>query len=518
MKRYLLIFILIITATCSPSNRRDGYVYFRLNTNPTTLDPALIVDVQGGMISAKIFNGLVKLDKDLRIVPDIAVRWEVTDDGRTYTFYLKKNVRFSNGREVTAEDFRFSFERVLSPRFRSPNTWVLDKILGSEEFMDGKKEYIEGIEVIDRYTLRLKLKERFSPFLGLLTMPPAYVVPEEVVRTLGNDFSSRPVGTGPFILKEWRHNQEIILGARNDYFGGTPKIKGIIYRIIPEDLTAITEFEVSNLDILSLPASAIKKFRNDPERNRYIIEKTGLNIYYLGMNCSKPPFNRKNIRRAVSYGIDRKKILETIYEKRGELAAGIIPPALRYWENPTIPEYNPQYAMKLIKSSRYGGEKIDFYITADKEVVDIAEVIENYLKKIGLNVRIRQLEWSAYKEALVKGEPHLFWLSWWADYPDPENFLFPLFHSSNLGARGNRVRYVNPEVDRLIELGQKTINKKKRREYYAKGESIIINDLPIVPFWHKKEIVIIQPYIENFDIVPVYSIDKGLTISLKTED
>jgi ABC-type transport system substrate-binding protein len=509
--------------SCSSEARLEGYVYFRLNANPTTLDPGLIVDVPSATIAAKLFNGLVRLDENLNIVPDIAERWNISPDGKVYTFFLRRGVKFLNGREVVAQDFKYSFERILSPHFRSPNTWVLEKIEGAEDYMRGRAGSVKGIEVMDKRILRLKLKEPFSAFLSLLTMTPCYVVPREEAEK--PDFSTNPSGTGPYKLKKWLHNNEIILDRREDYFewwrsnSGSPAstngVKGIVYRIIPEDLTALTEFEVSNIDALSLPASAIKRYINEPERARWIISKEGLNIYYLGANCSRPPLNNPLLRKAIGYAIDREKILNTLYEKRGKLAQGVVPSLLRRWSLQNTIHYNPDKAREFIKKAGYTGEELIFYVTQDQEVIDIAEVIQEYLRRVGLNVKIRQLEWSAYKEALIKGEEHLFWLSWWADYPDPENFLFPLFHSSNLGAKGNRAMYKNPEVDRLIEMGKKSLQPKRQAEFYQKAEELIMEDLPVIPFWHKKEFVIRQHWLEGFDIVPVYSIDKGMKYKIK---
>jgi ABC-type transport system substrate-binding protein len=208
----------LILLSCSSEARLEGYVYFRLNANPTTLDPGLIVDVPSATIAAKLFNGLVRLDENLNIVPDIAERWNISPDGKVYTFFLRRGVKFLNGREVVAQDFKYSFERILSPHFRSPNTWVLEKIEGAEDYMRGRAGSVKGIEVMDKRILRLKLKEPFSAFLSLLTMTPCYVVPREEAEK--PDFSTNPSGTGPYKLKKWLHNNEIILDRREDYFEG----------------------------------------------------------------------------------------------------------------------------------------------------------------------------------------------------------------------------------------------------------------------------------------------------------
>jgi peptide/nickel transport system substrate-binding protein/oligopeptide transport system substrate-binding protein len=504
----------LLLLSCTSSNRLQGYVYYRLKASPSTLDPALIADVASATIAAKLFNGLVRLKGNLEIAPDIAQKWSISKNGLRYTFFLKKGVRFSNGREVKARDFKYSFERVLNPVTKSPNTWVFDKVVGAREFLGGRAGEVKGFKVKSNYVFEIILKRPFSPFLSMLTMTPAYVVPREEVEKWGVDFSSHPSGTGPFTLKEWLPDRELLLKSRTDYFDGNSKVKGIAYRIIAEDLTAVTEFELGNIDVISLPASAYSRFKNDKKWSRYIISREGLNTYYLGLNSSRPPFNDPEVRRAVSYAIDREKILNTFYEGRGKLAVGPVPDQLRKWDIKTSVRYDPKLAGKIIRDKGLKGMKVDMYVSADKEVVDLAEIIQAYLARVGINVNIKQLEWSAYKEAVNKGEPDMFWLSWWADYPDPENFLFPLFHSKNIGPGGNRVRYINKEVDSLIEKGQYSVNEKDRDYFYQKAEEIIIKDSPWVFFWHKTDYVITQPWIKGCRVYPVYSMDKGTEIKI----
>ncbi len=500
---------------CSPQNRIEGYVYYRLNANPTTLDPALIVDVTGGIIAAKLYNGLVRIGDDFSIQPDIAEKWTISKDGVAYTFKLRRGVFFSHNREVTAHDFKYSFRRILDPKTRSPNTWVFTKILGADDFMEGKADDIEGIRVKDKYTLEIRLKRPFSPFLSLLTMTAAYVLPAEEVERWGPDFSSHPSGTGPFVLKEWLPNRSIMLERKEDYFAEPANIKGLVYRIIPEDLTAVAEYELGNIDILTIPASEYALYRSDTKKRDLIISIYGLNTYYVGFNCSNLPFKNPDFRKAIAYAIDREKILNTIYEKRGRPASGPVPDVMRKWDMTFPYAYDPQKAKEMIRHEGLTGKTVNFYVTADQEIVDIAEVIQAYLKDAGVDVRITQLEWSAYKEAINKGEPDMFSLSWWADYPDPENFLFPLFHSSNHGPAGNRTRYSNPTVDSMIEMGQYALDKDKKDSYFKRAEEIIVSDAPWVPLWHKTDFVIRQPWIKNCRICPIYSMDKGTQISFR---
>ncbi len=498
---------------CSPRDRIPGYLYFRLNANPTTLDPALVVDVTGGSLAAKLFNGLVRLNGDLQVVPDVAERWETSDSGSTYIFHLKKGVLFSNGREVTSEDFKYSFTRIFDPRTRSPNTWILEKILGAKEFMNGRASDVRGIVAVDRYTLAIRLERPFSPFLKLLTMTACYVVPKEEVENLGEDFSTHPVGTGPFILMQWKHNNRLVFSRNEKYFDVKAKVSGIVYRIVPEDLTAVTEFEVGNLDVITIPTSEYGRYRNSPKWKSLISSSRGLNTYYLGFNCSRPPFDNMELRKAVSCAVDREKILRTFYEGRGRLAQGPVPDLLRNWPPPGVYAYDPVVARRIIDEGGFKGRVINFYVNADPEVVDMAEIIQSYLKKAGLDVRVKQLEWSAYKEALNRGEADMFWISWWADYPDPENFLFPLFHSSNHGASGNRSWYTNTEVDRLIEAGQRATTQSDADRYYMAAERIIASEAPWVFFWHRTDFTLRQPWIKQYKIYPIYSIDKGVEVS-----
>jgi len=509
----MLISALLLICSCSSRDRVEGYIHYRLNHNPTTLDPAHIVDVTGGLIAAKLFNGLVRLDEGLHVIPDIAERWEVSPDGTTYVFHLKKCVYFHNNKEVNASDFKYSFERILSPKGRSPNSWVFDKIAGSREFMEGKADRVRGILVRDPYTLLIILEKPFSPFLYLLTMTAAYVVPREAVEQWGADFSAHPAGTGPYQLSEWKHNDRLLLSRNERYFGGSPKVSGISYRIIPEDLTAVTEFELGNLDVISVPTSEYQRFRKSDKWKDFIVSAPGINTYYLGFNCARPPFDDPLARKAVSLAIDRKKILNTFFENRGLLANGPVPPSLRSWSLPEHPAYAPDEAKKRVREAGLVGQTVKLYVTADQEVIDTAEIVQSYLRKAGISVTIRQLEWSSYKEALNKGEADMFWISWWADYPDPENFLFPLFHSSNHGASGNRTWYTNKTVDALVETGQRTADAVLRSQTYGKAEKIIEDELPWVSFWHKSDISVRQPTVRNFRAYPIYSMDKGLEVS-----
>ncbi len=515
-----LLYFLLLTVIVMPGvgchksddGRLPGTLYLRLNSNPTTLDPALITDVQGGGIAAKIFNGLIRFNENLDIVPDIARSWKLSEDQVTYTFRLRNDVRFSNGRKVTARDVKYSFERVLTPGTKAPLTWVLDKIEGANNFIAGNAESVSGIRVVNDHTLVLKLQKPFGPFLSLLAMTTAYVVPREEVERLGQDFGTHPVGSGPYVLAEWKHSQHLVLTAREDYFEGRPKLNGIYYRVIPEDLTAVIEFETGRLDVLLIPSSEYRRYTTDPAWRDLVYGKPGLNSYYVGLNCARPPFNDIRVRQAVNMAVDRQHLLNTVFEKRGVLATGPIPPGLwkvGAWQRALAGyRYDPAKAAALIREAGAEGATVKLYITMDAEVLDVVEVIQSYLKKVGLTVEITQLDWSALKHAVNEGEPDAFWLSWWADYPDPENFLFPLFHSASIGSGGNRTRCIDTELDRIIETAQRTMDERQRYRLYRQAEDRIIRNAPWLFMWHRADYFVIQPWVKDFKIYPIYSIDK----------
>jgi peptide/nickel transport system substrate-binding protein/oligopeptide transport system substrate-binding protein len=520
---FLIVLLCMPTISCRKTDdgRLPNHLYLRLSSNPTTLDPALITDVQGGTIAAKIFNGLVRFNENLDILPDIALSWKLSEDQNSYTFRLRRDVQFSNGRRVMAQDVQYSFERVLTPGTKAPLTWVLDKIEGADDFTAGKSKSVSGIRVVDDHTITLKLKKPFGPFLSLLTMTTAYVVPREEVERLAQDFGTHPVGSGPYILAEWKHGQYLKLTAREDYFEGKPKLNGIYYRVIPENLTAVMEFETGRLDVLLIPSSEYRHYTTDPAWRDLVYGRTGLNTYYLGFNCTRPPLNDLRVRKAINLAIDRRHMLNTILEKRGVLARGPIPPGM--WKSKAFSrilqgqgyDYDPQKARALIHEAGVEGSTIKIYITADDpEVLDIVEVIGNYLEKVGLLVDIVPLDWSALKEAVNEGVPDAFWLSWWADYPDPEDFLFPLFHSASIGSGGNRTRCIDPQLDRLIETAQSTMDEKQRYRLYRQIEDRIIQNAPWVFMWHKADYFVIQPWVKDFRIYPIYSIDKRVDVTM----
>lgn len=514
---FLLISAVALASCGNREERLSGYLYLRLGTNPTSLDPALVVDISSAAITAKLYNGLVRFDDNLKIVPDVSAGWDISADGRLYTFNLRDDARFPGGRLVTAKDFKYSFERVLTPSTKSPRSWVLDRIEGAREFSTGEAKEVSGLRVINPTRLEIRLKERFPPFLGLLAMPTAYVVPREDVERWGDDFGSHPVGSGPYRLTEWKQGRGLRLDANNGYFGGKPQLTGIFYRIIPDEMTTTVEFDEGNLDIIGVPAPEYGRYRREPALSRLLVMAPGLDTYYIGLNCRRPPFDNPLVRRAMNHAIDRDRILRTILEGRGILASGPIPPMLLAPEEAVVEgyRYDPAESRSLLAEAGYPkGIEVSLYLNLDQDTLDILEVVQEYLRQAGIKAHLKQLEWSAFKAAVLKGEADAFWLSWWADYPDPENFLFPLFHSSNFGAGGNRARFSDPETDRLIEAAAKAPTDDERNTFYRMAQRRVVDLAPWVFMWHKADVSIHQPWVKGVRSYPLAAADKGMDVTI----
>ncbi len=502
-KLFTFIFILILTG-CAQTPEEPNTLRLRLKHDLTTLDPAYIVDLDGGRVAAKLFNGLVKYDKNLDIIGDLAEKWEVSKNGVRYRFFLKPDIKFSNGQPLTSKDVAFSFNRIRNIETLSPRKWIFDSV--------------NTIETPNKTTLVILLKKPFSPFLSLLTLPSAYIVPKKSFDQKENGFKHNPIGTGPYQLKEWQTSTQIVLEKNRHYFDTSSKLSQIKYKIIPEDFVTVGEFERNLLDTIEIPRADFKHYTTAANLKPYIIDQTGLNTYYFGFNCRKKPFSNKRVRQAINYAINKKEIAEKVLEGRCEIATGPVPPPLNTAQKQLdeLYTYNPEKAKQLLKEANQSLPlKIEFYINQDKEVFSIATLIKEDLQKVGIEANLILRDWSAFKEAINKGDSDCFFLSWWADYPDIENFLYPTFHSKNFGGGGNRSFYKNRKVDQLLEEAQKTTEPQKRMALYQQAQEQIRKDAPWVFLWHRKTYFVRQPHVQNFQLYPVYTMEKGTQIALE---
>ncbi len=486
-----------------------GIYKFPLDTDPPTLDPAMVTDTVSDKVIRSIFDGLVKISPEGEYIPALAESWSANEDGTVWTFRLKNNVFFHNGRKVTAGDFAFSFRRVLDPETGSPRTWVLDRILGANEFMNGETDEVEGIRALNDLTFQIELAEPFAPFLGLMAMSSSFVVPRETVEEWGNLFASEPnatVGTGPFILRTWEHSNFLLLESNPEYFNGKPYVDGLRYSIIAEPIGRLQQFRSGELHHTDIPSDLLPDVMADEEESKLIVSRPLMDVYNLGFNCEKPPFkDNPTLRKAFCHAIDRDYLINTVLSGVGIEATSIVPPGIfGYDAGLEGYEYDDTLARQLLAEAGYpdgeGLPEITLYYDKRPPRPDICQVIKHNLARIGVEINLRPLEWASFLEAVDAGEPSFFQLTWLADYPDPENFLFVLLHSDQWGPPGNSTRYKSDEFDRLVDEAGRITDMDRRWELYAEAERIAYEDAPwLLLFWNECTILV-APEVRDLEI------------------
>ena len=496
----------------------DGIYRIPLSTNPVTLDPAHFPDVASDAVASRIFSSLVRFDEKLRIVPDLAERWNLSEDGLTYTFHLRRNARFHNGRQVEAEDVRYSFERVLRPSTASSRTWILRPILGAREMLAGRADRVAGIKVLDPHTVQIRMTERFSPFLSQLAMTNAAILPAEEVEpsdAAAPPFGRRPVGSGPFQFVEWKDDNYVLLRRFDDYFEGPAALKGIRFRIIKEPLIAFQEYMAGNLEHCRVPPAYVKRLSASPLAGELRSTPT-LCTYYLGVNMTHSPCGTNvHLRRAMNYAVNREFLCRRALEGTHVPAKGVLPPGLPEYDE-ALPgyQYDPEKARGELKAAGYGPGRpppeIVLFYGPTPPGPTMAQRIQSDFKRVGIPLRLRALEWAAFLQAVDQLEPDLFRIAWVADYPDADNFLYVLFHTDQAGSAGNRTVYSNPKTDDLLRQARAATDFAERLKFYRLAERQIIEDAPWVVLSHRRTNLLVKPYVRGFRLT---SMDVGAGVN-----
>jgi peptide/nickel transport system substrate-binding protein/oligopeptide transport system substrate-binding protein len=505
----------VVAPGCARDADDPGTLRLALKTSPNQLDPALVVDVAEGEICSQLFQGLVCFAADGKIVPDLAKAWVIGQGGTRYLFRLDGNMRFANGRTVTASDVVFSFQRVLAPDSRSSRRWVLERIRGAPSFASGDTPAVAGLSAPDDSTVVIELEEPFGPFLSLLSLPAAMVVPREEltatpagVSAAGSNFRTfggLPVGSGQWRLVEWERGDYLLLD-RNPHHPNRPEgITAVRFRIIPEAFTQVAEFESGALDILSIPLAELDRFREDQRYRDLLQERAELRVYYIGLNNSRPPFDNPSVRRALNLAVDVDRMTAVLTSGTAILSSGAVPPALSGYAARDPYPYDPRAARELLAARGYPeGFEMEIWLRDSPEGNRMLEAVQGYLAEVGVEVRLVRREWSAFKEAVSTGRVDAFFLDWVADYPHAENFIFPLFHSANAGGGGNRSFYKDPDIDRLIEEAGRTIDREKVGEMYARIDGEIHNDAPWIYLYHPVAFQVVSPDVTGYQMPVVY--------------
>lgn len=486
---------------CGKTPGTDNTLTLALKTSPNQLDPALAVDVAEGQICGLIFRGLVRFSSEGEIMAGAARSWEIEDDGLRYVFHIDPRARFSDGTRMRAAHVLSSFQRVLAPDSRSSRGWVLERISGAREFARGEATMIWGLNAPDDSTVVVELTEPFRPFLQMLAMPSAFIVTEA---TETNPAGKRLIGSGPWVLDTWSRGDFILL-TRNPHYGGDrPALETLRFRVIPEAFTQIAEFESGTLDILEIPLAELQRFLEE-ERAERIQTRPELRVLYIGLNNVRGPMSDVRVRRALNMAVDVARVIDVLTAGHGVRATGAIPPSLGGYRQRQAYPYDPPGARRLLREAGYGdGFTMEIWLRESPEGNRLVEAIQGYLSEIGVDVRIVKREWSAFKEAVSNGKVDAFFLDWWADYPDAENFLFPLFHSANAGGGGNRAFFENAEVDGLIERAQRMIDLQQGEAIYAQVDSLVYEAAPWIYLYFPTSFVVVSEDVEGYTFPVLY--------------
>ena len=506
----IIILFGILLSSCEKDSDIENNIFkYNEYSNISSLDPAFSSTLRNIWPVNQIFNGLVQLDKNLEIKGDIASSWTISEDKRTYTFKIRQDVYFHNSelfgknltRKVKAKDFEYSFNRLIDNKIASPGYWVFNNV--------------KDFKAINDSIFQIELKKEFDPFLGILSMKYCSVVPHEIVTVLGDKFSKKPIGTGPFKFKKWDENVKLVLSKNKNYFEHDslgqklPYLDGIAISFIPDKKSEFMELLSGRLDMVSSPENSIIDqifdYKGDLNprfsSNFNLLKSPYLNTEYIGFNIQNNIKKDTLLRYAINSGIDRKKMMQYLRKNIGYPAeSGIVPNGLN--NSFYLPRYNydPDLSKKLISiyKSNNDIDEINITIVSDSQYLDILEFIQSELEKIGVQVQIEITPPSILRQGKATGKFDAFRASWIADYPHVENY-FSLFYSKNHTPKGpNYTFFSDRNFDELYEL----IGNKKSISYEKISndlENIIRRYSPIIPLYYDMSVRIVPKNISGLE-------------------
>jgi oligopeptide transport system substrate-binding protein len=494
-----------VPTNLGPEARFGGTYRRALANDPATLDPAYVSDIYSGAVVRQIFQGLVRFDSHLNPVPAIAEFWEASLDGLTWTFTLRRGVKFHHGREVTAEDFVYSFTRLLDPKRPNLSSEYFRRIQGAQDFIEGKTASVQGLKAVDRYTVQIVLEEPFAAALAVLGLGNAAVVPREEVERSDDGFARAPMGAGPFKFVRWQQGKEIVLEAYEHYHEGRPFLDTVVFKIGSKFEEAFAEFLKGKLEETIIPSGKTDEVHTDSKYRQYqLFRKPMLGLLYLGFNTQLKPFNDKRVRQAFNYAVNKEAIVREITKMGSLPATGTLPPGMPGYD-PDLRGYyyNPTKAKRLLAEAGYPNG-VDFPVVqlwvsskAESTKAELA-AYQEYLADLGVKVEVHfEPNYPVYKEMLQQGKLPMFRLAWYADIPDPDNFLSPLLHSAR---PSNHTLYRNPKVDRLLEQAREELDYTQRIKLYRETERIVMEDAPWITQHNHVFEYLYQPYVHGVEV------------------
>jgi len=471
------------------------------STNPREYDPA----TTHGSGDKLIYSGLVAFDPYLNLIPDLAETWEVSPDGKIYTFHLRENAKFHDDRSVSAQDFIYSWERALSPSLGSDTAMTyLGDILGAPEMANGQAEHLSGAQALDEYTLQVSIDAPKPYFLLKLTYPTAFVLDKANVES-GEEWFRKPNGTGPFKLTEWRRFESMTYEANPDFYLGKPSIPYVIVQLYSG--VGLRLYETGNIDMTVISYYSAERFL-DPTEPLHDELLTGVRLCtgFVVFDVTQPPFDDVKVRQAFSMAFDRQKYIDVVLNGRALPAIGVFPPGLPGFNIGLqgLP-YDPERARQLLAESKYGGAMPPIIYT-DAGIgsyvgSDVAAITQMWQQVLDVEITVENLEPNFYYDRIYSGQHgQVFGGGWCADYPDPENFADVLFHSQSAQNNGG---YANPELDMLLEAARIEQDVTRRIEMYQQAEHMIVDDAPVLFTTHSLSYQLVKPYVKGYIFTPI---------------
>lgn len=472
------------------------------------------------IIQINIFDTLVQTvstaDGGSELKPGVAESWEVSDDGKTYSFKLREGVKYTNGEEMTTDDVLYTIDSMLDPERATLNSDWFTMLVGAQDVLDGKADSVEGKGMIIKgdYEFDLVLNESYAPFLSTLSVPGWSILNREACDAADEAggskqttfFGSDPeytIGSGPFTLKEWKLNEYIYLEANPDYWAGAPKIDGILIKVVSDAQTEKMMFETGQTDIFDLDnaRNLIPTYMESDEWKDNIVPKVTFGVTYLSINENIKPFDDVRVRKALQMAIDKQTILDTLYEGTGEIANGIYPASMvGYNENlPEIP-YDPDQAKELLKEAGYeDGFEMTIAMTTndDSSSLELVQIVQDQLKEFNITVNIDQMDEASWYDVRATGELPMYKATWWGDFNDPDNFIYTFFSSASTKTRS--FNYYNKDAIKRIEAARHITDQDERMAEYQELEKIVIqDDAAWIPLFHLQKLRVVQDRVKGF--------------------
>ncbi len=494
------------TATFAPRQQGELRLF---GADPITLDPACASDADSATYIVEIFSGLVSFDSKLNIIPDIASSYDMTQAATTYVFHLRTNVLFHDGsRRVTADDFKYSMERALNPATQSTVGDVyLDDLAGAKDFIAGKADSVSGIKVIDPDTLELDLTAPDANFLDKLTYPTSFAVDKNQVKTatcFDSGWTLSANGTGPFKLTKWDLGNSLTLAPNpNYYLDPKPSLSKVTYII--SGGSSYTMYQNNEVDVTGIGTTNIDSVRDqtNPLSKEYHTSDA-LDVFYIGFNVNKPPFDDPNVRKALAMAIDKDFLANDFLKGLAVPALGILPPGMPgYNASLNGIKFDAAAASALLdstgKKDQLSGVKL---LSSGQGAApdDVLQAITTmWQQNLGVTIDIQQEDFGLFLKDVNDKNDQMYSLGWIADYPDPQNFLDLNFRSDS---GNNQSGYSNPQVDSLLAQAAAEQDSTKRLSLYDQAEQLIVNDEPWIPLYHDKASYLVKPDIQGFEVPP----------------